>query len=145
MKYAKKAKVIGLGFMLTAITLTSMQMDSVFASNEKNDVSNAQSTLEKEGIFTALDKDGNITYIKQTNEDITDELELPEKMDKETTFDLKVQIGNAEPETIASYDTFKEANTAMNKKARSRSVGKLAVYTNDQIRAVTNGVVNFRT
>ncbi|WP_455791948.1 dockerin type I domain-containing protein [Amedibacillus sp. YH-ame10] len=145
MKYAKKAKVIGLGFMLTAITLTSMQMDSVFASDEKNDVSNAQSTLEKEGIFTALDKDGNITYIKQTNEDITDELELPEKTDTETTFDLKVQIGNAEPETIASYDTFKEANTAMNKKARSRSVGNLAVYTNDQIRAVTNGVVNFRT
>ncbi|MEG2543075.1 MAG: glucosaminidase domain-containing protein, partial [Longicatena sp.] len=64
---------------------------------------------------------------------------------KKTTFDLKRQIGDGEPITIHSYDSFEEANAAMNRQARFRGVGALGVYTGDQLRSIQNGVVNFAT
>lgn len=146
MRITKKIGVCTCSMLLTCGFLLPQLGNSIFASSRENKAVNAtQSALEQQGLFPSLDKEGNITYIEVDDTSIVDTLELPEKSDNNTTFDLKKTIGDSEPEKIASYDTFEEANAAMLRQAKFRSVGTMAVYTNDQIRSVTNGVVNFNT
>lgn len=147
MKWVKKFGVGSIGILLVAFCMTSMDVNVIFAASEKDDQNHdTMSYLEQEGLFTAMDEDGNVSYIKVTNEDRTKELALPEKKDASTTFDLKRVYDDGETMDIASYDSFEEANAAMMRQSLFRSANSnVAVYTNDRVRSVTNGVVNFRT
>lgn len=146
MKMRKKITTFTCSMLLMCGCVLPQLENSIFAASEKDESNiGTQSSLEQQGLFPSMDKEGNITYIEIEGEDISDELELPEEKDENVTFDLKMIIGDKEPIMIDSYDTFEEANAAMERQSKFRSVGTMAVFTNDQIRSITNGVVNFNT
>lgn len=103
------------------------------------------SALEAAGMFLAIDEQGNSKYIKVKDNDMQEELQLPERTHKNTTFKVVRVLDANNVETIASYTSFAQANSMMKAQAKGRSKGTFAVYTNNQIRAITNGVVNFKT
>ncbi|MEG0507124.1 MAG: hypothetical protein RR537_06475, partial [Longicatena sp.] len=146
MKKGKRALIYSISAIMIVSCLLCFKAGSIFGVEESSDATHEpDSYADKTGLYMAVDKEGNVKYIKPEVKDISDELKVPEETDKKTTFDLKRQIGDGEPITIHSYDSFEEANAAMNRQARFRGVGALGVYTGDQLRSIQNGVVNFAT
>ncbi|MEG0361575.1 MAG: dockerin type I domain-containing protein [Longicatena sp.] len=146
MKKGKRALIYSISAIMIVSCLLCFKAGNIFGVEESSDTTQEpDSYADKTGLYMAVDKEGNVKYIKPEVKDISDELKVPEETDKKTTFDLKRQIGDGEPITIHSYDSFEEANAAMNRQARFRGVGALGVYTGDQLRSIQNGVVNFAT
>ena len=143
----KQVKPLVCTLSLLLIAGVAFSNAKLFAANE--DVSEQptakQSMSDETGMFMSTDKNGNVEYIKVEGKDLEKELELPEEKEEDTKFEVKIQHGENEPQTIASFDTFEQANAAMVRRSMFRSPGDVSVYTDDQVRSVTTGVVNFNT
>lgn len=147
MKKIQKWGMLGLVTMLCTTSSMWLGARSVFAATKADGYQQTGLTPnEDQGLFPSMDANGNVTYIKLKNKDITKQLQLPEKKDKNTTFEVKRESANGSKQTLATYHTFAEANAAMMRQSLFRSGGgSLGVYTNNQVRSVVNGVVNFAT
>lgn len=149
MKKQVKPLVCTLSLLIAAGT--AFTAPKILAQNEEStgnlaEQPNAkQSVSDQTGMFMSTDKNGNVEYIEVKPKGLEKELELPEEKDEDTKFEVKLQFGDNEPQTIASYDTFEEANAAMVRRSMFRSPGDVSVYTDNQVRSVTTGVVNFNT
>lgn len=144
----RKIKAIGLyilGLLMIVSSVFVASQGSMFAAGSGSETQNGpQSYSDQTGLFMKVDQLGNVEYVEAEGIDIQDQLALPEEENKDTTFDLKLTIGEEE-RLIHSYDSFEEANAALNRQSKFRGVGSMGVYTDDQVRSVTNGVVNFNT
>ena len=135
-----------LGMSLTGLVACSMLMPAsgLFAEENNSDSGlEGMSYSDQSGLFLSMDENGNVSYVEPDVNDISDELELPEESNKDTTFELKMTHGE-ESDTIGEFETFEEANAAMTRRSLFRSVGDLDVYAGNQLRASSSySVVNF--
>lgn len=130
---------IGIAAVLCSIVILPKQT-SLFAQNDSVEMQ-GEAYADQTNTIMNVDKDGNVTYNEIQTKDITDDLSVSEQ----TTYEVKGSNQNEEVQTIAQFDTFEEANAVMQRRSLMRESADYVVYDNDRVRAVSIGVVNFRT
>ena len=141
-----KTKIL-IGLSLSGILACSLWVPSqlLYADENKENEEKLEgmSYEDQTGLFLSMDENGNVSYIEPQINDMEDELKKAQSDD--ATYELKMRRGE-DSFTLGEYDSFKEANDAMTRRALYRSVGDVEVYSNGQLLSNSGySVVNFNT
>lgn len=110
-----------------------------FQSTTENDLLNSDGEYYE---YPSMDVDGNITMIKVP--EIDPEAIEQEKLENADSFDVVLSFGNEET-TIASYDSYEEAQAAVIRRRKLRTAGSANVQAKTDYSKIKYGVVDFHT
>lgn len=110
-----------------------------FQSNTENDSLNSDGEYYE---YPAMDSDGNITMIKLP--EVDPQAIEQEKIENADSFDVVLTLGNDET-TIASFDSYEEAQAVVQRRRKLRTSGSVEVQPKTDYSKIKYGVVDFRT
>ena len=110
-----------------------------FQSNTENDSLNSDGEYYE---YPAMDSDGNITMIKMP--EVDPQAIEQEKIENADSFDVVLTLGNDET-TIASFDSYEEAQAVVQRRRKLRTSGSVEVQPKTDYSKIKYGVVDFRT
>lgn len=121
-----------------SVAVNASEQDE-FLSNTENDSLNSDGEYYE---YPSMDADGNITMIKIAEVD-PQKIEQ-EKMENADSYDVVLSFGNEET-TIASFDSYEEAASSVNRRRMMRTAGSTKVVAKTDYSKIKYGVVDFHT
>lgn len=140
MKRRNKVLTITAGVSLLLCGTLLLSLNKMVLAQPQDTDTQGNSYADRNKMVMNVDKEGNVTYEEVKTEDLSSDLEVEE----ETTYKLHRTIGEQD-EVVDEFDTYEEANAALNRQSKMRGTGEYSVYDDNRLRSVSYGVVNFRT